>query len=90
MYVLKIILFTLQDKIGFNHRVITLVGAYIARKMAVMRSSFLLLETNWIKQPESQLPSSSYSHNTPTILRTSVRELLGCMGVSYCNFEVHL
>ena len=42
----------------------------------------MVLETNWIKQPESQLPSSSYNHNTLTILRTSVRELLGCMGVA--------
>ena len=36
MYILKITLFTLQDKIGFNHRVVTLVGAYIAREMAAI------------------------------------------------------
>ena len=35
MYILKITLFTLQDKFGFNHRVF-LVGAYVAREMAAI------------------------------------------------------
>jgi len=42
----------------------------------VMRGSLLVLKTSSIKQPKRQLPSSSYSHNTLTTLRTSVKESL--------------
>ena len=40
-------------------RVVTLVGGY---ESSIFR--------NCIKQPERQLPSSSYNHNTLTVLRT--------------------
>ena len=35
-----------------------------------------ILVTNFIRQPDRQLSSSSYNHNTLTTLRTSVRESL--------------
>ena len=81
----------LHKQIGcFDHR----VGIYHGcRKMVVMRSLFLALETNCIRQLERQLPSSSYNHNTLTTLRTSVRESPACiksMEAPYYNFEVHL
>ena len=65
-------------------------GCRLAREMLVTRG---LLETNCIRQPERQLPSSYYKHSTPTTLRSSVRESPACitsMGIPYCNFEVHL
>ena len=49
-------------------------GCRLAREMVVMSGLFLVLETDCIRQPERQLPSLSYNHNTLTTLRTSVRE----------------
>ena len=37
-----------------------------------MRGSLLVCETNCIRQPNRQQPSSSYNHNTRTDLQTSV------------------
>ena len=57
------------------------------------KSYALVLKANCIRQSESQLPSSSYNHNTLTTLRTSVRESHACtksMEFPYHNFEVHL
>ena len=65
----------------------------LAREIVVMRGSVFVLETNFIRQPERQLPSSSYNHNTLTTLRTSVKDSPACiksMKVPHCNFEVHL
>ena len=42
----------------------------------IMRGLYLALQTSCIRQPERQLPSSSYNHNTQTTLTTSVREHL--------------
>ena len=44
----------------------------LAREMVVMRGLFLVLETNCFRQPERQLPRSSYNHNTLKTLRTCV------------------
>ena len=41
-----------------------------------MGSLLLVFETNCIRQPNRQLPSSTYNHNTLTNLRTSVKESL--------------
>ena len=55
--------------------------------------SYDVVETNCIKQPTRQLPSSSYNHNTLITFRTSVRNSpasIKNVQVPYCNFEVHL
>ena len=49
-------------------------GCRLARGMLVLIGIFLVLEI--IRQPERQLPSSSYNHNTLITLRTSVKESL--------------
>ena len=55
--------YTLQKQVGcFNHRVVTLVDSHY--------------ETNCIRQPKRQPPSSSYNHNALTTCRTSVKESL--------------
>ena len=41
----------------FNHRVVTWLQTNLT---VVMRSSLLVLKTNYIRQPKRQLPSSSY------------------------------
>ena len=51
-------------------------GCRQAEETVVMRDLLLVLETNCIRQPNRQLPSSSYNHNTLTTLRTSVKESL--------------
>ena len=62
---------TLQKQVScFNHRVVTMVTDKLRR--LVMRSSLLVLNTNCIRQPRRQLPSSSYNHNALTTLITSV------------------
>ena len=38
--------------------------------------NFFVIETNCIRQPERQPPSSSYNHKTQITLRTSVRDSL--------------
>ena len=42
----------------------------------VVPLGIMVLVTNFIRQPNRKLPSSSYNHNTLTTLRTSVKESL--------------
>ena len=63
---------TLKKQVScFNHRVVTTVADKLKRQRFA-----LVLETNCIRQPNRQLPSSSYNHNTLTTLRTSIKESL--------------
>ena len=74
---------TLLKQIGsFN-----LTGCRPDREMVVTRGLFQVLETNCIKQPERQLPSSSQNYNTLTILRKCVRvsPAYKSVEVRYCN-----
>ena len=64
---------TLNKHVGcFNHRVVTKV----ADKLRDSGYERFAIETNCIRQPNRQLPSSSYNHNTLTTLRTSMKESL--------------
>ena len=65
----------LKKQVGcFNHRVVTTVADKLKR--SGYDRFALVLETNCIRQPNRQLPSSSYNHNTLTTLRTSMKESL--------------
>ena len=83
----------------FNHRVVTMVADKLQRQWFA-----LVLETNCIRQPKGQLPSSPYNHNTLTTTRTSVKESLQmhsklqlggsqmfeCLGFSvYCGCKIN-
>ena len=66
---------TLKKQVGcFNHRVVTTVADKLKRPG--YERFALVLENNCIRQPNRQLPSSSYNHNTLTTLRTSMKESL--------------
>ena len=87
---------SLQKQVGcFNHRVVTLVADYWRdsgdeRFALVLMTTVLMTTGNCIRQPKTQLPSSS--HNSLTTLRTSVRESPACiksMKVPYA-LQVHL
>ena len=54
-------------------RVVALV-AYTSWRASVYDRFTLVWKTNCMRQPERQLPSSSYNHNTLTTLRTAVKE----------------
>ena len=79
---------SLQKQGGcFNHSVVT-NGYGQTGETVVMRGLLLVLETNCIRQPKRQLPSSSYNHNTLKTLITSVIPSPGyikSMKVPYCN-----
>ena len=57
-----------------NHRVVTMVADKLERQW--LWQVALVLKTNCIRQPKRKLASSSYNHNTLTILRTSVRGVI--------------
>ena len=66
---------SLQKQVGcFNHRVVTMVADKLKRHW--LRGLLLVFKPKCIKQPNKQLPSSSYKHNTPTTLRIYVKESL--------------
>ena len=75
---------TLQKQVGcFNHKVVSYHSCRQAEETVVMRgllmqlvSNTAVLEINCIRQPNRQLPSSSYNHSTLTTLTTSVKESL--------------
>ena len=68
--------FSLQKQVVcFNHRVVTMVADKLKGQW-LWEGCFGWLKTYLIRQPNRQLPSSSYNHNTLTKLRTSVKDSL--------------
>ena len=69
---------TLQKQVGcLNHRVVTLVTYQLGRQWSLLEYWLweLYLSIGSIRQPERQLLSSSYNHNTlTTLIRTFMKK----------------